>query len=117
MLGQLLDDLLNVGGSCGFATSSHPCRRNLNEMLKDIPNLMEKQLRRIKEISSAVATSPDGGTSQGDTPASLPLKYVRICWYQEEWVHRRSQLLRQNNIRAPRMMKMILEPRKSRFTT
>jgi len=51
-----------MGGHHGFATDSHPCIRNLNEMLKHLPYLMEKQLRRIEEILSAVATSPNSGT-------------------------------------------------------
>ena len=67
LLGQLLDHLLNVRRSCGFATDSHLCRRNSNEMLKYLPNLIEKQLKRIEEIPSAVAISPVGGTIEGRT--------------------------------------------------
>jgi len=70
LLGQLLDHLLNVRRSCSFATGSHPCRRNSNEVLKYLPNLIEKQLKRIEEIASEVAISPDGGTIAGSISSS-----------------------------------------------
>ena len=65
LLAQLLDHLLSMGGRCGFTTGSHPCRRNSNEMLKHLSNLMGKQLKGIEEIPSAVATSLDGRTIAG----------------------------------------------------
>ena len=76
-----------MGGGRSLNTSSHSYRRDSNEALKHLPNLLGKQLREIEEIPSAVVTPPDGGTIAGTYAASLPLKYAKTCWCQEERVH------------------------------
>jgi len=76
LLGQLLDHLLNVRRSCTFATDGHPCRRHSKEILKYLPNLIEKQLKRIEEIPSAVAISPVGETIAGMYPY---ISFSDIC--------------------------------------